>query len=229
MKEFFKKYLWWLLGIFVVPLLVSYFWFAFNGFITAGDIDKNHWLTFWGGFLAFYGTVFLGLVAIWQNEKSSKIAHEANELSKKLVEIQKNRDINDKLIMVDITNTIDSTPTNHIYLKNSLEDLTRSNTRRDDYWCFHINNVSSNVMQKIQILSNNELLFDVEQSILPGSKNSYTILFSGMLSAVIDQEIDLIFKGLYNVKSYAKCKIVKPRNSHGCLESENYIFKGYKD
>jgi hypothetical protein len=84
MKDFFKEYKWWLIIVFAVPLGISYIWFTYNGFIPRGDIDKGSWLSFWGGFLAFYGTFFLGMVAIWQNKQ-------ADEQNKRLLDIENSR------------------------------------------------------------------------------------------------------------------------------------------
>jgi hypothetical protein len=84
MKTFFEEYKWWLIIVFVTPLVVSYAWFTCDGFIPIGDINKSYWLTFWGGFLAFYGTFFLGLVTIWQNKQFS-------EQNKQLLNIEVSR------------------------------------------------------------------------------------------------------------------------------------------
>jgi hypothetical protein len=84
MKGFFEEYKWWLIIVLVVPIVVSYIWFTYNGFIPIGDIDKGNWLSFWGGFLAFYGTFFLGMVAIWQNKQSA-------EQNNRLLDIENSR------------------------------------------------------------------------------------------------------------------------------------------
>ena len=83
-----KKYIVLLILIFVIPLLVSYFVFAFNGFIPSGDVSKDTWLSFWGGYLTFYGTVFLGIIAIWQNNRAKEQADKANELNEQLMNLE---------------------------------------------------------------------------------------------------------------------------------------------
>lgn len=88
MSDFFRKYKWWFILIFIVPLAVSYFVFAFNGFIPAGEVGKDTWLSFWGGFLAFYGTVFLGIVAVWQTGRASQQTDAANDLTRRLLSIE---------------------------------------------------------------------------------------------------------------------------------------------
>jgi hypothetical protein len=81
MKNFFNEYKWRLIIVFAVPLGVSYIWFIYDGFIPIGNLDKSNWLSFWGSFLAFYGTFFLGIVAIWQNKQ-------AGEQNKRLLDIE---------------------------------------------------------------------------------------------------------------------------------------------
>ncbi len=79
MIEFFKKYWKLLIALFSVPLIITYLWFICDGiFPTGRNLDKSHWLGFTGGFLAYIGTVFLGTVTLWQNDK-------ANEMNKELI------------------------------------------------------------------------------------------------------------------------------------------------
>ena len=63
-EEFMKKYLVWIVAAVapIVLLVVTYFSFAFYGLINLGAINRETWLIFLGGFLAFYGSVFLGCV-----------------------------------------------------------------------------------------------------------------------------------------------------------------------
>ncbi len=88
MKEFFKKYGVPLAIVFVGGILISYFWFATNGFIPAGNIGKANWLSFWGSFLAFFGTVFLGLVSIWQNDNAKQATEKANAISEQMLKYE---------------------------------------------------------------------------------------------------------------------------------------------
>ena len=84
MQDFFKEYKWWLVTGFVLPFAVLSVWFSCAGLNPICDADGGNWLSFWGGFFAFYGTFFLGLVAIWQNKQ-------ANEQSKRLLDIESSR------------------------------------------------------------------------------------------------------------------------------------------
>ena len=77
MREFIKKYWKLLIALFFIPLIITYVWFVFEGGVPTGSgLDKSHWLGFTGGFLAYIGTVFLGTVTLWQNDK----VYEANNL-----------------------------------------------------------------------------------------------------------------------------------------------------
>jgi len=110
MKDFLKRYWKWLIILLVVPLSISYLVFAFNGFVPAGSVGKEIWLSFWGGFLAFYGTMFLGFVALWQNEKaneyadkSNKSAEKANAINQKLIELtEKANEISSQVFKYEI-------------------------------------------------------------------------------------------------------------------------------
>jgi|GEM_PF-2042492 len=81
------------LTVSVVAYSLIWLWFRTDGNIPTGDgLYKSDWLNFFGGFLTFIGTVFLGAVAIWQNKQANdsskevnKAADKANELSNKLI------------------------------------------------------------------------------------------------------------------------------------------------
>lgn len=58
--------------VFFVVIVVSYLWFAiFPSIFPTGGWD---WLSFLGSALSLFGTVFLGLLAIWQNDKLRELA-----------------------------------------------------------------------------------------------------------------------------------------------------------
>jgi|GEM_PF-7131256 len=80
-------------------LLVTYFWFICDlPVFQTGRLEIDSWLIFWGSFLAFCGTMFLGTFAYYESKKANKIADEAKEVSKnadvkynQLIDIEKNR------------------------------------------------------------------------------------------------------------------------------------------
>lgn len=62
------------LGISAFIYILIWLWFSFDGFIPNGnDLDKSDWLGFLSGFLSFIGTISLGILALIQNERLSKV------------------------------------------------------------------------------------------------------------------------------------------------------------
>ena len=68
LKLFLKKY--GLISILLVIIFLgTYFSFAYNiGFTPGANLNNQDWLSFWGSFLSFSGSLYLGYVAIKQNE-----------------------------------------------------------------------------------------------------------------------------------------------------------------
>lgn len=75
--------------LFLIILAISILFIPFtiwiftksNWVITTGtSLEKSDWLSFWGSFLSYLGTIILGLIALWQNYKLS-------EVNKRLVEL----------------------------------------------------------------------------------------------------------------------------------------------
>lgn len=80
MKKFVNKH-WHHLVIAAIPVLFicTYVWFVISGPVPVGkNLEKSDWLTFWGGFLSFAGSVALGVVAVIQNKQ-------ANDTNKKAI------------------------------------------------------------------------------------------------------------------------------------------------
>ena len=78
MKDYLKKY-WPVLVAIPVLFIVTYACFAGKGVIPAGSkMEKSDWLAFWGGYLSFAGSLILGTIAIWQNDR-------ANDANKKAI------------------------------------------------------------------------------------------------------------------------------------------------
>jgi len=66
----------------IIVYIAIWLLFKIDGNIPAGSgLDKSDWLGFLGGFLAFAGTIFLGIVALIQTE-------EANDASDRLLKIE---------------------------------------------------------------------------------------------------------------------------------------------
>ena len=78
-----QKY-WKVLIVLILIFLGTYFCFACNiGLPPGSDLENSDWLSFWGGFLSFGGSLYLGFVAIKQNENIIKNAESQFEYSMK--------------------------------------------------------------------------------------------------------------------------------------------------
>jgi len=190
---------------------------------------------FWSAIVGV-GTIFLAIVALVQNniskktaEKANEAAAEANNIGRRLAQLELTRDIIEKLVVIDVKDIKDNIPSNHTYLKNKLDDVDRKHSSQIDYWNVSIENSSPNVLSIIQIVCDGELLFESELSVLPGKASNFTILFMGLIQDTPGKEMNVIFNGLYNVKSFAKCKVNRDTQHSKCMSTEYYHFKGYKE
>ncbi|SRR5258706_7973329 len=84
----------------VVPFIINYFLtFGINGWRPVPTVvNYGDWLTFWGTYLAFVGTISLGYVAYSQNKKSLEISktmetltNDANKISLSLLKIERDK------------------------------------------------------------------------------------------------------------------------------------------
>lgn len=68
-----KKYKWWIIGIlllllFLIIYVLIYLCFKGNGFLYVGiDLEKKDWLSFFGSYLSFAGTILVSIIAIFQS------------------------------------------------------------------------------------------------------------------------------------------------------------------
>lgn len=68
-------------------LIATYIWFLMPCGLPVGkELEKADWLSFWGSFVSFSGTITLGIVAWKQTQNANQIAEEAQQLSKKTLE-----------------------------------------------------------------------------------------------------------------------------------------------
>ncbi|MEL7603433.1 MAG: hypothetical protein AAGU77_09790, partial [Bacillota bacterium] len=73
-QVWYKKWWVWLLGILVLGILI-YIPFHINNIyyaINQASFTASDMLQFYGSILAFLGTIFLGALALWQNNRLSK-------------------------------------------------------------------------------------------------------------------------------------------------------------
>ena len=70
--SFVQKYKWWIvgfLGLILLGYIFIYFSFTGNGILPTGnDLDKSDWLSFFGNYLSFAGTISVALIATLQSQ-----------------------------------------------------------------------------------------------------------------------------------------------------------------
>lgn len=90
-----KLYIILLIFIIIVPGIV-YLCFITNGFLAVGEgLAKSDWLSFVAGYLGFTGTVLLGAIALWQNDRFKKendvAQNKLMEINNRLLSIEEDR------------------------------------------------------------------------------------------------------------------------------------------
>lgn len=78
------------ISVILLLFLFSYIWFAMiKGIFPAGDnLQKGDWLSFWGSFLSFAGSLILGIIAVWQNNRANELNERAILENKRINELQ---------------------------------------------------------------------------------------------------------------------------------------------
>jgi len=216
MKDFLKKYKWLLSGLFVVPLLVSYFWFVIDGFIPVGDIGKSNWLSFWGGYLAFYGAIFLGLVAVWQNEQ-------AGIVNKRLLDIEecsRNTRQSCNVILYKQHIQIQGQNSSPIPLSNEHTAFEASAKRL----FFGIKNHGEAVLKRIEIIFPRDQVFLSHIVLAKGEAKNVKIKMPKDLKN--DEEIIVHFISCNEVRTYGDFQIM---GTHEAPTIRYYHFYGLKE
>lgn len=106
----------------LIPFLINESYKVENGYLTmwgAPDV-----LSFYGSFLSFVGTIVLGVVAIYQNNK----AHRLNEQLQKLTQAQFVSMVSVEDVMIAKRNS--STPN---FVNSKMREMTAINLSKDDF------------------------------------------------------------------------------------------------
>jgi len=75
MKDFIKEYFIWIVLFTIIIISGTYLWFVIFPLFwpkLLAPTGGHDWLTFWGSFLTFGGTVLLGAASVWQNKQYKK-------------------------------------------------------------------------------------------------------------------------------------------------------------
>jgi len=205
MKDFFKEYKWWLIIVFIAPLGVSYIWFMYDGFIPIGDIAIDSWLSFWGGFLAFYGTFFLGMVAIWQNKQ-------ADEQNRRLLDIENSR--HSCNVILENSDSMSK----HIRLSNETD--VYNNVQCDI--SFNIINHGDAILNKVKLFFPDGQKFFSHLILAKGEKKNVIVKVPGGLDD--KEKTEIFFISCNNVITYGDFNISFVGNDHA--EMKHYHFYG---
>jgi hypothetical protein len=205
MSNFFKKYMLWLIFVFIVPLGVSYWVFTCDGIILTSAISKDMLLSFWGGYLAFYGTFFLGMIAIWQNEQ-------AVEQNKRLLRIEDSRQsCNVVLKSIDPDSTTES-----IVLPNEKCDYKKAirNMR------FSIINHGDAMLKEIKISLSDDTFFSSHVVLAKGESQNVFVEIPSDLDCKVKAKI--YFVSCNNITTYGDFNILFIGNRYAKMEHYNF-------
>jgi len=205
MKDFFKEYICWLIIVFITPFVIPYIWFTHGEFIPIDEIDKGSLFSFYGGFLAFYGTFFLGMVAIWQNKQ-------ANEQNKRMLNIENSRH-SCNIVLENSDSTL-----KHIRLSN--EKDVYDNQQRD--MRFTIINHGDAILKNIKIIFPDGIIFFSHIILAKGDKKNVVIAIPKDLNC--QEKTELFFTSCNNVITFGNVKILLI--GENLAEIKHYHFYG---
>lgn len=137
-NDFLKKYKWYIVILALIPVItISTFAILEYGFHKI-DIKVGEWASFIGAILGYIGTVLLGLLALWQNEKANSLNREMQKLQQanyvSMVSIRK-LEVNVRSVKYPS------------YVNSNFPDLEVINMKMDDITsddCFQIDTAFSN-------------------------------------------------------------------------------------
>ena len=159
-----------ILIVIFIPIVINESYKAGEGYVTIwGAADA---LSFYGSFLSFIGTVILGLVAIWQNNK----AHKLNEQLQKLEQAQFVSMVSAKLVTIE---------------KRSSSTPNFVNTQMPQMEVFDLKSDTFNSQQCYYIdveIENNSKYPIVQMKIHPGARTNGNGQIYGMKN-VVDRAI----------------------------------------
>ena len=211
MKSFIKKNRILLIGI-LIPvgiLIATYFAFAFNGFIPQGLIARSDWLMFWGGFLAFSGTAFLGYVAAWQTKQ-------ANDISKRLLAIEEVR-LCCTIVLGKTVMQPNTLPKPHVQLSNEASAYDSNNEL-----CMSISNSGDVPLQRIKIMFPLNKIFSSHITLASGVIENLRIPLP--VKSNNNKRVQVVFTSCHGKETYGYFEVEITHT--GGIEIKNYQFSG---
>ncbi|MDR0914033.1 MAG: hypothetical protein LBM65_02545 [Oscillospiraceae bacterium] len=89
-RTFAKEHKRTLIPLFLIPVILIAV-YVFLGIVVKDLKNIGGWAEMLGGLLAYIGTVILGLLAFWQNERAIEMNKYANEMNERLIKLERAR------------------------------------------------------------------------------------------------------------------------------------------
>ncbi len=160
--------------------------------ITLTQIKANDKLDFYGTLLSFSSTIFLGVIAVYQNNKLQKMEEDNQNLNKSCnIYISRATENPIKQLSNDFRN-----------YKESLQRLEIS-----------LSNHSEAFLKNIELQFDDKIIFYSNLTLIKGKDKSFYIFMPDNFN-VEDKIIKIIFTSCYETKTYADMQIISKNNKN---------------
>ena len=202
MKEFIKKCGVWIFLTLSISFAVSYLWFVLATYIfpVSYAIDKKAWLSFWGNFLSFSGSFFLGAIAVYQTTKAYKQNEQTFKKDKEWERV--------KIYGENLSELIANMDFNEIRFV-----LLKRIKRQDD--------ATEILINKINVLSAKIIIFAPEYTVKNKDINDFLTEINNNVNNIL---IPILNSGKLNGENNMLSYIDNLRNEQNitCVDYENY-------
>lgn len=235
-KSTINKYWTWLIVGFIpiilaVTLIGTYFFFTTDDCVPHGEgIGRSGWLVFWGSFLSLCGTVILSTISVLQNNRASKLAKAAHNLSERVI-------IYEKMVVVDVK-TLDDYDVNfwgqhtnpqHFTLESKVATTHLLAENEKLHLLLDIRNDSDSVLKEIQLINKGKIIFSSNLTVLGKTSAKLTLILHIHLMDDFSSEIEILFGGMYGIYSYGIIRIeLFAGGKYTGAMIKSYIFGGIK-
>ena len=195
MKNFLKKY-WSVIlaaAIILTSLICTYLCFTTtSSFPTGESLEKSDWLAFWGGYLSFAGSLILGTIAIWQNDRANEVNKKAIEENRRQSEIEFEHELKKN----EYTRIADGVRELHCRIFNIVQTLNSTQKRENP-------NIDKAFLDSVIIDIGYLRCMEIDSILPPCYYEKYPILKSGkeQLKQVLEGYEQEIKKSIENVEA----------------------------
>lgn len=190
--------------VFLIPIIINESYKVGRGYITmwgAADV-----LSFYGSFLSFIGSIILGIVAIWQNNKAYKL----NEQLQKLQQAEYISMVSVKRVIVERENSSNLNLMNKQNSQIDIIDMTKDGFSSDEFYYIDAE------------IKNDSKYPIVQMQIHPSDIKNANGLFYGMKN-LVDQAIYIPSGESTCFRYIVPCKIFDYVNTYELRFSFNFI------